>query len=107
MPPKVWPYHKSFPMKSRQWFLDNGLTRKSTLEEVYTKQRQLQDEYMYLNYLRREKIRIAKRMAYEKLFNELGNKEVIDRLLKKDDKHVELVLKQFGIEIVEGETIRV
>lgn len=55
--------------------------------------------------LRQNKIRIAKRMAYEELVKDIPDLETRESLLKKDDRHVEQVLKQFGIKIDFGKTI--
>ena len=49
--------------------------------------------------------KIAKRMAYEELVKNIPGLETRESLLKKDDRHVEQVLKQFGIKIDFGKTI--
>jgi len=45
-----------------------------------------------------EIIRFFKRKAYEDLVKQ-GNQDDIEMLLKKDDKHVDAVLKAFNIKV--------
>ena len=60
-----------------------------------------------INATKKYKIIIANRIAYEKLVEGIVDMETKKVLLERDDIHVEAVLKQFGIKIEVGETIRV
>ena len=52
----------------------------------YKNEQEIKDEYS----------RVARRMLYEKLIEGTKNEQA---LKKKDDKHVELVLNEFGIKL--------
>lgn len=48
--------------------------------------------------VKQDYIRVAKRLMYESLVKQ-GNPNDIEMLLKKDDKHVDAVLKTFNIKV--------
>ena len=83
-----------------------GLDRFNYTEQEYMDaMNKIHAEDHALSQLRQNKIRIAKRMAYEELVKDIPDLETRESLLKKDDRHVEQVLKQFGIKIDFGKTI--
>jgi hypothetical protein len=82
-----------------------GLDLNSTKEEIKNAEDKENNEIILLLQLKRDKIRFAKRMAYEELLKELPDTETKASLLEKDDKYVEIVLKQFGITITFGKHI--
>ena len=53
-------------------------------------------EYKKEQEIKDEIAKVARRMCYEKLIEGQKNEEA---LKKKDDKHVELVLNEFGIKL--------
>ena len=84
-----------------------GLHENATEEEVEKELCVKEKQDIALKQLKKDKIRIAKRMEYEKLVEGIVDMETKKLLLERDDAHVEEVLKQFGIKIEVGETIRV
>ena len=84
-----------------------GLNENATEEQIEKELCSVKKQWEALIQLKKDKIRIAKRIAYEKLVEGIVDMETKKLLLERDDEHVEAVLEQFSIKIEVGETIRV